>query len=103
MNEKGMEENDIALFHFKIDAIAFNSIVILYSKVGLIYHPNQDTHARKRVPCEFSAKYSNCRYLYYCLRELPKQPLFCLRGQMENRQDLGGRDALSLSPFPVAY
>jgi hypothetical protein len=32
-----MEENDISLFHFKIDAIAFNSIVILYSEVGLIY------------------------------------------------------------------
>ncbi len=90
-------------FQDRCDCLQLYRNPLFRSRPYLPYHPNQDTHARKRVLSDFSVKHSSCRYLYYCLRELPKQPLFCLRGQMENRQDLGGRDALSLSPFPVVY
>lgn len=76
---------------------------LFQSRPYLPYPPNQDRHARKRVLCEFLVICLNCRYQYYCLRELPKLPLSCWRGQMENRQDLGGRDVSSSSPFPGVY
>lgn len=36
MHQQGVEENDVSFFHFQVNPLAFNFLVLLYSKVSLV-------------------------------------------------------------------